>query len=374
MTRYPLSLDPDRLAAVSVPLGTSWLLGDCMEARGKQELWLRRKPELLETLRERAVIQSVESSNRIEGVTVPAHRLRPLVMAKAKPLDRPEEELAGYRRALEWVFTRRGLISPTPQIVQKLHALAQGGTTSDAGHWKRLNNEIVEFGPNGAPRLRFRPTPARETPGAVAQLCRSYAVATKEARIPGVILASTFVFDLLCIHPFRDGNGRVSRLVTTLLLLGEGFPVVRYVSLERLVEERKDEYYRVLAECSTGWHEGGNEILPWWNFFLGVLRAACKELEAQVESVAGRASKGDLVRQAVFDQVGEFTVGDVRALCPSVSTPLVRKVLQDLKRAGAVGLTGRGRGARWVSLGQSERRQPPSTRLFESTDPSLGDE
>ena len=342
-----LTLDPRRLAEATIPLGTSWLLGACMEARGKQDLWLRQKPEVLEVLREQAIVQSVESSNRIEGVTVPADRLRPLVIGRAKPRDRSEEELAGYRAALDWIFSRKRAVPITPQVLQRLHALAQGGSSGDAGEWKKRDNEIIEILPGGEPRVRFVPTSAKDTPKAVELLCRNYRAAIDEERIPPPLIVATFVFDLLCIHPFRDGNGRVSRLATSLLLEAHGFRVARYISLERLVEESREEYYRILKLCSEGWHEGKNEIVPWWNYFLGLLRNAYKELERRVESVEGRPAKSDLVRQTVLAQVDPFTLADIAAQLPVASPQLVKKVLAELKRTGTVRLTGRGRGALW---------------------------
>lgn len=343
-----LTLNSDRLAVTSIPIGTGWLLGACMEARGKQDLWVKQKAEALAALRDQAMIQSAESSNRIEGVTVSANRLRPLVLGSARPRDRSEEELAGYRRALDWVFSRRGAVPITPDVIRRLHTLAQGGHSGDAGQWKQRDNEIVEILPNGERRIRFVPTPARDTPKMIAALCRGYQEACGEERIPPLLIAATFVFDFLCVHPFRDGNGRVSRLLTTLLLKVQGFEVARYVSLERLVEERKEEYYSILRASSEGWHEGRNEIVPWWNYFLGVLRSGYREFERQVESTGVRPAKSELVRRIVLDeQAGRFTLADLSQQARAVSPQLIKKVLAELKGEGKIRLTGRGRGAFW---------------------------
>ncbi len=342
-----LSLDAKKIAEMTLPVGTGWLLGFCMEARGKQDLWLRQKPEVLDVLREQAIVQSVESSNRIEGVTIPANRLRPVVLGKAKPRDRSEEELAGYRQALDWIFSRKRHVPITPAVIQRLHAFAQGGFSGDAGEWKRRNNEVVEIMSSGERKVRFVPTSAKDTPKTMDSLCQNYGQACDDERLPALLLVATFVLDFLCIHPFRDGNGRVSRLVTTLLLQSHSFQVARYISLERLIEESKEEYYRVLAECSRGWHEGKNEITPWWNYFLGLLRRAYQELESQVESVDARPAKSDLVRQNVLALVEQFTLGDLAAQLPAVSPQLIKKVFAELKKQGKIRLTGRGRGARW---------------------------
>ncbi len=168
-----LSLDPNRLAGLSIPVRTSWLLGACMEAKGKQDLWLRQKPEVLDVLREQAIVQSVESSNRIEGVAIPANRLRPVVLDMDKPRDRSEEELAGYRRALDWIFSRKRRVTMAPKLFQRLHAMAQGGLTGDAGGWKQRNNEIIELLPGGGSRVRFVPLIAEQTPEAMERLCRN---------------------------------------------------------------------------------------------------------------------------------------------------------------------------------------------------------
>jgi Fic family protein len=343
-----LTFDLDRLSKVAIPIGTGWLLGACMEARGKQDLWIRQKPEVLEVLREQAIIQSVESSNRIEGVTVPANRLRPLVIGRAKPRDRSEEELSGYRAALDWIFSRKSRVTITPDVIRRLHALAQGGSSGDGGEWwKKRDNEIIEILPNGERSVRFVPVSASQTSGAVDELCRRYRGVSDGELVSPLLVVGTFVLDLLCIHPFRDGNGRVSRLVTSLLLQSQGFQVARYVSLERLIEESKEEYYRVLKLCSQGWHEGKNEIVPWWNYFLGTVRNAYKEFAQQVESVRARPAKSDMVRQAVLAQVEEFTLADVAAQLPAASSQLIKKVLAEMKKHGKVRLVGRGRGARW---------------------------
>jgi Fic family protein len=326
-----LTLDPGRLARLAIPIGTGWLLGECMEARGKQELWIRQKPEVLDVLREQAIIQSAESSNRIEGVTVAANRLRPLLIGRARPRDRSEEELAGYRAALEWIFSRKTRVAITPDVIRRLHSLVQGGS-GDA---------------SGESSLRFIPVSAKRTPAAMEVLCSRYNAVSNGEHVPGLLIVATFVLDFLCIHPFRDGNGRVSRLTTSLLLQSRGFQVSRYISLERLIEESKGEYYRVLKLCSQGWHEGKNEIVPWWNYFLSTLHSAYKEFELQVVSVQARPAKSDLVRQTILAQVEMFTLAEMTAQLPAVSSQLIKKVLTEMKKAGKVRLVGRGRGARW---------------------------
>ena len=319
-----LSLQPDKLARVSIPISTGWLLATCMEAKGKQDLWTRQKPEVLGVLREQAIIQSAESSNRIEGVTVAADRLVPIVMGRSKPRDRSEEEVVGYRKALNWIFSRKRSVPIEPRTILHFHALAQGGASGDAGKWKTRDNEIVEFLASGERRVRFVPTPAKEAPDAVRRLCVAYGDALADDRIPPLVTVATFAFDFLCIHPFRDGNGRVSRMLTTLLLEQQGFVVARYVSLERRVEESKADYYEILRQCSQGWHAGKNEIVPWWNYFLSTLRRAYGEFARQVESASAPAGKTELIRQVVEQQVGPFTLAEIRGQCPAVSDQLIK--------------------------------------------------
>ena len=330
----------------NLPLTTVWLVSSIMEAKGKQELWLQKRPETLTALRQQAIVQSVESSNRIEGVTVPAARLRPLLLENARPRDRSEEELAGYRKALDWIFKKAAQETLAPRIVLHLHGLAQGGHSGDAGQWKARDNEIVELLPNGERHIRFVPIKAKAVPKAVKSLCDDYNIIAGDVTTLIPVAIATYVFEFLCVHPFRDGNGRVSRLLTTLLLERHGFSLCRYVSLERLIEESKEEYYAVLERCSQGWHEGANEIIPWLNYLLGVIRRGYEELARQVES-AEDIGKSELVRQAVMRQPVQFTLADIQANCPSVSVQLVKKVLAQLKAEKKVSLSGKGRGARW---------------------------
>jgi Fic family protein len=349
-TSITLTLRADTFSG-GLPHSTVWLLTDCMECRGKQDVWTHRKPEVLAALREQAIIQSVESSNRIEGVTVAPDRLRPLVLGDARPRDRSEEELAGYRKALNWIFTRKSPVRVDSRAILHLHAMAQGGMSGDAGRFKSKDNEIIELRPGLGRIVRFRPTPAKQTPLAVRQLCQTYARFMEDGTVPPLMLVATFVFDFLCIHPFRDGNGRVSRLLTTLLLQQHGFAVSRFVSLERPVEESKEDYYRVLGACSRHWADGRNEIAPWWNYFLTIVRRAYTEFAEKVESATTRGAKSELARQAALAQVGPFTLGDLKAQVPSASPQLLKKVLAALKKEGSVKVVGHGRSARWEVSG-----------------------
>jgi len=274
----------NRLTDLALPLGTVWLMTDVAEARGRQDLYTRQAPQGLNFLRETALIQSVESSNRIEGVIVAPDRLVPLVLKDAPPRDRSEEEIRGYRRALDLIHASATDLEITPDLLQRLHAVIQEGS-GDAGQWKRVSNEIIELREGQPPVVRFRPVSVAETPGAVDELCLSYQYVVGQSLTPPLVATAALILDFLCIHPFRDGNGRVSRLVTLLALYQHGYEVGRYIGLERLVEESKADYYEVLRRSSEGWHEGSHDIFPWLNYFLSILKRAYRELEERAGQV-----------------------------------------------------------------------------------------
>lgn len=277
----------NRLRDLSLPTSSVWLLTDIAEAKGRQDLYKNQAPQALEGLRETALVQSVESSNRIEGVTVAPERLRPLVLENARPRDRSEEELQGYRRALDLIHADAPPLTITPELLQRLHATIQAGS-GDAGQWKGVSNEIIELREGAPPLVRFRPVSVEDTPAATEELCLAYRHAMNQGLAHPLVGLAALIFDFLCIHPFRDGNGRVSRLLTLLGLYQQGYEVGRYISLERLVEESREDYYDSLHRSSEGWHEGRHDLLPWLNYFLIVLKRAYRELESRaVETPPG---------------------------------------------------------------------------------------
>ena len=345
---YPMSsFRGGRLAGSALPVSSVWLMTDIAESKGRQDLYARHAPQLLEVLRQTALVQSVESSNRIEGVTVAPDRLVPLVIGNAEPRDRPEEEIRGYRRALDLIHTSASDLPVTPDLLRRLHRLIQEGS-GDAGQWKQVDNEIVELREGAPPLVRFRPVSVAETPAAVEELCLSYRHTLNQSEAPPLLAIAALVFDFLCIHPFRDGNGRVSRLLTLLALYQHGFVVGRYVSLERLVEEARADYYEVLRRSSEGWHGGKHDLLPWLNHFLAILKRAYRELEERTgELQRPRGAKTALVESAVAAFPAEFSLADVERASPGVSRDMVRRVLQRLQRESRVECMGLGPGARW---------------------------
>jgi Fic family protein len=340
----------------NIPASAVWLLTDIAEAKGRQDLYTKQAPQVLRALREMAIVQSTVSSNRIEGVTVSPDRVRPLVLGHAKPRDRSEAEIIGYRQALNLIHTSHGKLSITPETLRRLHRTIQGGA-GDAGQWKQVENEIIEFQTGAAPVIRFRPVPVAQTPAAVEELCVSYRHMVGQGLAPALVAVAGLVLDFLCIHPFRDGNGRVSRLLTLLALYQHGYEVGRYVSLERLVEESKEDYYAVLQRSSEGWHEGTHDILPWLNYFLAVLRRAYLEFQQRAGEIQSRrGTKTALVEAAIEGFLGEFTLADLERACPGVSRDMVRRVLRDCQKIGAVECLGRGPGTKWRRKGTTLKR------------------
>ena len=281
-----------RLRDYRVPVSTVWLLNDIAEFKGRQEFLTQQTPRFLKTLRDTAIVRSPESSNRIEGVVVAPSRLEPLVLRNSRPQDRSEQEVQGYRQALSEIHSGHSGLTCTPDTIRSLHALCQPDS-SDAGQFKRVDNDIVLLTPGKAPAIRFRCVQAKETPGAIAELCDRYRQAFEDHAAPPVIAVAALVLDFLCIHPFRDGNGRVSRLLTSLALYHHGYDVGRYVSLERLIEESREDYYNCLHRSSGGWHQSQHQLTPWFNFILATIRRAYADLEDLARNArAPRGTKG----------------------------------------------------------------------------------
>ena len=341
----------NRLRDHEIPLSTVWLLNDIAESRGRQELFTDQSPQALKALRDAALIQGTESSNRIEGVTVAPDRLYPLVLGKAKPRDRSEQEVQDYRRALNEIHSGHAALSIAPDTLRRLHSLCQSAA-GDAGQFKRVDNDIVEFLPGQAPLVRFRCVKAAETPAAVEELCQHYQYALDQENIPPLVAIAALALDFLCIHPFRDGNGRVSRLLTLLALYQHGYEVGRYISLERLIEESRESCYECLRLSSHDWHHGQHELTPWFNFLFAIVRRAYVELEERAGQVnSPRGEKSRRVLAAIRAQPDEFRLRDLERDCPGVGREWIRTLLAELKKSGEVTCSGRGPGARWRYLG-----------------------
>ncbi|MGQ0651633.1 MAG: Fic family protein [Betaproteobacteria bacterium] len=336
---------------LTVPAATAWYLADLGEARGKQELFKRQVPQKLKVLLEHALIESAVSSNRIEGVNIDPKRAWTLVLGGARYRDRNEEEVRGYRDALKLVHETALDLPISEATVRKLHGIARGEVW-DAGKYKERDADIIERSATGEERVRFSPVSAAATPKAVAGLVGAWQAALEEERVHPVIAAAGFNFDFLCIHPFRDGNGRVSRLLLVLMCRQLGYDVGRYISLERVIEENKDRYYETLERSSFGWHDARHDPWPYINYLLYVLKSAYQELEARVGEVESpRGAKTQVVLEAISKLGPAFALGELERACPGVSRDMVRRVLRIEQRAGKLTSEGRGPGARWRKRG-----------------------
>lgn len=336
----------------SIPASTSWYLADLGEFRGKQELYTQQSPQRLKTLREHALIESAVSSNRIEGVSVAPSRVRDVLVAE-KPLfrDRDEEEVRGYRDALKRIHDGAARLPLSEATIRELHWLARGQIW-DAGLYKEKDGDIIERYADGRERVRFRPVSALNTPAVMAELVADWQHCLEDRWVHPLIAMAAFNLDFLCIHPFRDGNGRVSRLTLLLQCYQLGYEVGRYISLERLIEENKERYYETLEQSSQGWHEGKHDPWPYINYVLSMLKLAYREFAERVGEVkAPRGSKTDLVLAAISRFTGEFTVAQVEQACPGVSKDMVRRVLREQQTANAIECQGRGPAARWTKKG-----------------------
>lgn len=339
-----------------IPATTAWYLSDLGEFRGKQELYTRQSPQRLKVLREHALIESAVSSNRIEGVNVEPSRVRS-VLAAAKPLlrDRDEEEVRGYRDALAWVHGSAHEIATSQETIKQLHAMTRGQIW-DAGQYKEKDGDIIERYPDGAERVRFRTVPAADTQTHMAALVADWRAAMDNRWAPSLVLLAAFNLDFLCIHPFRDGNGRVSRLLWLLQSYHGGYEVGRYISFERLVEQNKDRYYETLQASSLGWHEGQHDPWPYINYVLSILKSAYREFEERVGEIkAPRGSKREILlkeidRLTVAPRHG-FTIRELELASPGVSRDMIRRVLREQRQANALVCEGRGPAAIWKKKG-----------------------
>lgn len=335
-----------------VPTAIARLVSQVDELKGRQEVYRNQTPQVLQALLKVAMVQSTESSNRIEGIQVPGPRLRSLMAQKSAPANRSEGEVAGYRDVLATIHASHDHIDLEPNVILQLHRDLFRYVASEGGRWKMADNTIDDVLPDGTHVVRFRTVPAVATPHAMEDLCKGLRQMSERADVLPLLVYSAFVLDFLCVHPFRDGNGRMARLLTLLLLYEGGYEVGRYISLERIVEESRESYYESLAASSRGWHEGRHSLQPWWEYFLGVVAAAYREFESRVGTLAtGRGAKSEQVRRTVQNHIGVFTISELERHCPGVSRDLIRTVLEQMRTDGLVVCMERGRGARWRKCG-----------------------
>ena len=343
------TLEQIRDRRLTVPMTVSWYLSDIGHAQGLQELFTRQSPQRLKVLREHAIAQSAVSSNRIEGVEIDQTRIGTVVFGHPALKDRDEEEVAGYRDALNLIHKHGAKLPVSEETILTLHKLSRGEIW-DAGQYKDKPVDIIERLPNGDQRVRFRSVSPSDTPVFTRNLVELWTDQIRERNISPLVLLAAFNLDFLCIHPFRDGNGRASRLLLLLTCYHAGIDVGHYVSLERLIEENKERYYETLQLSSKGWHEGKHDPWPYIGYLLFIIKKAYDEFEERAGSVAApRGEKTALIEAAILQLSGEFGVSDLQDACPGVGVDLIRKVLKRIK-GSSVECLGRGQSARWRKL------------------------
>ena len=317
------------------------------ECKGRQELYVRQKPEELERLVEIARIQSTESSNKIEGIVTTATRMKQLLAEKTTPRNRDEGEIMGYRNVLNTIHEHHDDIPVKPNYILQLHRdMMQYAGVSYGGHFKNVQNYINETRPDGTQVTRFTPLAPYETEAAVTAICESYQRTIAQEKVEPLLLIPVFICDFLCIHPFNDGNGRMSRLLTLLLLYRNGYEVGKYISIEKQIENTKDTYYEVLQQIDQGWYEEANDPTPFIRYMLKVILASYMEFEERVGLVnaAGtRSSAYDIVKKCVSEKIGRFTSAEVVAACPSVARSTILRELKVLTEQGVIRKIGAGR-------------------------------
>lgn len=332
-----------------IPAAIGRQLSEIDVARGRQEAFARRHPAALEVLKQSALVRSVEASNAIENITAPRRRIEDLVAERTEPRDRSEAEIAGYRHVLSTIHASALDIPLTSNVVRQLHRDLYRYAGRAGGDWKGTDNLVTEERPDGSTVVRFTPVSAFATPRAMDELHDRLDDAWRADHHHRLLLTAAYTLDFLVIHPFADGNGRMSRLLTLLLLYRAGYEVGRFTSLEALIEQSKETYHEALGRSTAGWHDGAHDLTPWLSYFLGTVAAAYRELEPRAEAVAaGRGSKAGLVTSFVRSSVsGTFTFADVKRAAPGVSDEYIRQVLRELRDAGEIEVTGAGRGASW---------------------------
>ena len=327
------------------------LIAAIYKEAGKQELYLKQRPEELEKLVEIAKVQSTEASNAIEGIVTTNTRIRQLVEEKTTPRNRDEQEIAGYRDVLNIIHENFDVIPITQNYILQLHKILYNHMNNPmAGRTKNVQNYISDTYPDGHTETLFTPLAPFETPTALDKICEEYNRVIGNLEAEPLIVIPIFIHDFLCIHPFNDGNGRMSRLLTTLLLYRSGFYVGKYISLEAKIAKNKDLYYDALQQSQVGWHEGTEDPLPFIKYLLGTILSAYKDFEDRFALVEKRLSALEMVRQATRNKIGRFTKQDIRELCPSLSVSSIEGALRKLVASGELKREGKGKAIRYLRM------------------------
>ena len=321
------------------------------EYKGKEDLYKKQSPEILENLREVAIIQSTESSSRLEQVITGEKRFIDIMKKKTTPKNRNEEEIAGYRDVLDTIHSSANDIPFKVGVVKQFHHELMKYTPSGGGKWKIAQNKIIEKNSHGKEKIRFIPVEPLEVDDYMSRLHERFRQELYKGEIDPLILIPMYVLDFLCIHPFQDGNGRIARLIMLLLLYQNGYEAGRYISIEALIEKTKDSYYETLEMSSLGWYEEKHNVIPWINYFFSTMLAAYRDFEKRVGIiVSGRGSKERMIINAVDNMLGEFSIKEIEKICPTISRDHIRHVLNKMREANKIINISKGRNAKWQKI------------------------
>lgn len=321
------------------------------KAAGKQEQYLKQRPAELEKLVEIAKVQSTEASNAIEGIVTTSTRIKQLVAEKTTPKNRDEQEIAGYRDVLNIIHESFDTIPLSRNYILQLHKIMYTHMNNPlAGQTKNVQNYISATYPDGHTEILFTPMAPYETPDALDRICEEYNKVIGNFELEPLIAIPVFIHDFLCIHPFNDGNGRMSRLLTTLLLYRSGFYVGKYISLEAKIAKNKDLYYDALSRSQDGWHDGEEDAIPFVKYILSIILAAYKDFEDRFSIVEEKLPAIDMVRKASQNKIGKFTKQDIRELCPSLSDSSIEGALRTLVSDGEIKREGAGKSTYYIRL------------------------
>ena len=327
------------------------LIAAIYKEAGKQEMYLKQRPEELEKLVEIAKVQSTEASNAIEGIVTTSTRIRQLVEEKTAPRNRDEQEIAGYRDALNIIHENFDAIPITRNYILQLHKVLYSHMNNPmAGQTKSVQNYISATDPDGHTETLFTPLAPFETPEALDRICDEYNRVIGNMEAEPLIVIPIFIHDFLCIHPFNDGNGRMSRLLTTLLLYRNGFYVGKYISLEAKIAKNKDLYYAALRQAQEGWHEGTEDAVPFIKYLLGIILSAYRDFEERFSLVEQKKPALETVRQATLNKIGRFSKQDIRELCPALSVSSIEGALRKLVASGELKREGSGKNTCYYRL------------------------
>lgn len=327
------------------------LVAQIHEYKGRQELYLKQKPQALDRLVELAKIQSTEASNKIEGIVTTSRRIRELVEQKTTPQNRDEEEIIGYRDVLNTIHTNYEYIPVRGNLILQLHRdLYQYSEKDFGGRYKNTQNVIAENHSDGTREILFAPLEPYETPEAINSICESFNLVVDSQDVDPLVLIPIFINDFLCIHPFNDGNGRMSRLLTALLLYRQGYVVGKYISLEKIIEKTKENYYEALRVSGYGWHDGENDSTPFVKYILGIILSAYREFEDRVDLYDEKLPIIEMVRRASGNKIGKFTKSDMMELVPTASRASIENSLKILVEKGVLERHGQGKATFYTKL------------------------